>query len=330
MLSLLLSNLAGAQDYVWTEIVIPGEIVFNVFGLNDKGQSAIINTDLTSGIYGDGTFTPLPPPPQGFRVRATGINNDGVITGLGLTDAGTEQGFILCGSTYRFFSRPDWDNTEPRAIANSGRITGYNFSRDMNRYAGFIYDPDTDTFTDATPPGSNFTITQGMNKFGRITGHGRDSAIGRYGFVWQQGTITKGKGELLPFLDRVKIDVSTSSRGINDSGLVTGFTSNATGAGDGFIGSDASGYQRLVAPGGEVPGNSTICEGINNLVQVVCQVTDSTGQPLGAFIGSPVEGAGNVEARSHPASTRDIAASSGAAGWTNKSREELVIPTRRP
>jgi hypothetical protein len=291
VLSLLLSNLAGAQGYSWTEIVIPGSTISNAFGLNDKGQTAVTTTDNTSGIYGDGTFTPLPPPPEGIsRVIATGINNDGVITGSAYTVTGIEQGFILRGSTYMLFTRPDWDGTEPRAIANSGLITGYSYSTHVFSYAGFIYDADTNTFTDATPPGSDYTIVHGMNKFGRITGHGREPALGRYGFVWQQ---TKGKGELLPFLDRFKIDISTSGRGINDSGLVTGFTTGATGAGDGFVGSDASGYQRLVAPGGEVPGNSTVCEGINNLAQVVCAIGDPSGQTLGAFIGSPSDGRGD-------------------------------------
>src|SRR5215472_9070540 len=127
MLSLLLSNLAGAQGYQWTEIVIPGSTISNAFGLNDKGQTAVILTDGTAGIYGDGTFTPLPPPPEGIRVGATGINNDGVITGTAFT-AVTDQGFILRGSTYTLFSRPGWDFTEPRAIANSGLITGFSIT----------------------------------------------------------------------------------------------------------------------------------------------------------------------------------------------------------
>jgi len=296
-LLLLLSRLAGAQGYLWTEIIIPGATVSNAFGLNDKGQTAVTLTDGTAGIYGDGIFTPLPPPPQGIsRVGATGINNDGVITGPAFTATGGEEGYILRGSTYALFSRPGWDYTEPRAIANSGLITGYNLTTG-NRYAGFIYDPDTDTFTDATPPGSDFTITQGMNKFGRITGHGREPGILRYGFVWQQGTITKGKGELLPFLDRIKIGVLTSAQGINDSGLVVGFTTNATGGNDGFVGNDARGYQRLVAPGGEKPGYSNYCSGINNLGQVVCYVWDSArpANPLGAFIGSPRKGEGDKD-----------------------------------
>src|SRR6266851_7757847 len=109
MLSLLLSGLAGAQDYQWTEIVIPGATVLQAWGINDKGQVALTTTDGMSGIYGDGTFTPLPPL-EGFQVGALGINNDGVITG-GATAAGTQQGFILRGSTYTLFSRAGWDNT---------------------------------------------------------------------------------------------------------------------------------------------------------------------------------------------------------------------------
>ena len=286
MLSLVFSNLSGAQGYQWTEIVVEGATVIQVFGLNDKGQTAT-STSIGSGIYGNGTFTPLPPPPEGYQVTALGINNGGVITGVATT-AGIQQGFILRGSTYTFFSRKGWYNTAPRAIADTELITGYT-TNDLVNLAGFIYDPATDTFTDATPPESNNTIVQGINNFGRITGHGEDTVNGRYGFVWQQRTITNGKSELLPFLSRLKIDTSLSARarGINDSGVVTGFATTHAGTYDGFVGNDALGYQRLVAPGGEIAGNSTFCSGINNSNQVACYVWDSASQPQGAFIGSP-------------------------------------------
>jgi len=326
-LSLLLSRLAGAQDYQWTEIVIPGATVESMWGLNDNRQVALSTTDGTSGIYGNGTFTPLPPL-EGFQVGGIGINNDGDITGNATDLAGIQQGFILRGSTYRLFSRPGWDNTQPRAIANSGLITGYSFGTGGIPTAGFIYDPGTDTFTDATPPGSTFTITQGMNRFGRVTGDGREPSIGRYGFVWQQETIIEGHRELLPFLDRIKIDVSPAARGINDSGVVVGFTSNPAG-GYGFVGSDARGYQRLVAPGGEMPGNFTICEGINNFAQVSCEVMDSEGNIVGAFIGSPSEGGGNVDSSSHAASTWRTSPPTRQGRLDKQAERGLVIPTTR-
>src|SRR5215472_1867097 len=149
MLSLLSSNLAGAQDYQWTEIVIPGTTVSSAWGINDKGQAAVNTMNGTAGIYQNGTFTPLPPPPQGLQLVVFGINNDGVITGSTFTVPGASpQGFILHGSTYTLFSRPGWENTEARAIADSGLITGDTFNVD-GATRGFIYDPDTRMFRDA-------------------------------------------------------------------------------------------------------------------------------------------------------------------------------------
>ena len=37
MVSLLLSRLAGAQGYQWTEIVIPGATVLQAWQINDSG-----------------------------------------------------------------------------------------------------------------------------------------------------------------------------------------------------------------------------------------------------------------------------------------------------
>src|SRR6516165_10629956 len=119
MLSLLLSNLAGAQDYQWTEIVIEGTTVVQAWQINDIGQVAISGTtDGRSGIYQDRTFTPLPPL-EGFTVHALGINNGGVITGGATDTSGFSQLFILCGSTYTLFSREGWENTAGPALADS-------------------------------------------------------------------------------------------------------------------------------------------------------------------------------------------------------------------
>jgi hypothetical protein len=281
---------ANAADYTWSEILVPSlGPSTSAFGLNDKGQVAVSSADNSkSGIYRAGIFTPLPPPPAGYRVTATGINNGGIITGLAFSpsDPTHEQGFILSGSTYRFFSRPGWDNTEPRAIANSGLITGYSFTSDASLNAGFIYNAATNTFTDATPPGSGtegFSTTQGMNADGRITGDGRSDELGRYGFVWQQGALVKGNRVLGPFLTRVTVGNSnTAARGINDAGLIVGFTTS----GFGFVGSDSRGFQLLVPPGGDAPGASVSCEGINNSNQVLCGVTDAAVNTH-QFIGTP-------------------------------------------
>ncbi|HEX4598021.1 MAG TPA: hypothetical protein VH278_09565 [Burkholderiaceae bacterium] len=289
------ANAAEATSgYSWTEILIPAIGPLSVaFGPNDNGQVAVANADSSkSGIYRDGVFTPLPPPPAGYTVSASGINNAGVIIGSALPSSNPshQQGFILIGSNYTFFSRPGWDVTAARAIANSGLITGSNYMLDGSTNAGFIYDPGTNTFTDATPPGSGtgFSLTQGMNAHGRISGDGRLPGLGRYAFVWQQGTLVEGQHELAPFLARFTIaDGNTAARGINDAGFIVGFTSSG-GTLVGFVGSEARGFRLLVAPGGDAAGAITTCEGVNNARQVVCEVTDAAGNNR-AFVGSPDE-----------------------------------------
>ena len=161
---------------------------------------------------------------------------------------------------------------------------------DLITTAGFIYNASTNTFTDATPPGSGtgFSVTQGMNAAGRISGDGRSLELGRYAFVWQQVTLVRGARVLAPFLARLKIaDDGTAARGINDAGVIVGFTGRPDGTNVGFVGSDSRGFQLLIPPGGDAPGAIVACEGINNFRQVACGVTDAAGINTRDFIGTP-------------------------------------------
>jgi hypothetical protein len=293
------ANAGGAEStYSWTEIMVPsiGPLGL-VSGINDSDQVAVNNADNSkSGIYRKGTFMPLPPPPAGYAsVAATGINNSGAIVGGAFSPADPthQQGFILIGSKYTFFSRPGWDNTAARAISNSGLITGFNYNGvgnipnpDFSATAGFIYNPATKTFTDATPPGSGtgFSATQGMNTSGRISGDGRLSdGSGRYAFVWQQGTLGTDGHQLAPFLAKFSIgEFGSAARGINDAGVIVGFLN----AGPGFVGNESRGFLLLVPPGGDAAGAFAGCEGINNFRHVVCEVTDALGNNR-AFFGTP-------------------------------------------
>jgi hypothetical protein len=298
-LSFTISLAANAAGYSWTEILIPSiGPLGSVFGINDNDQVTVNNFAASkAGVYRHGMFTPLPAPPAGSsNVSAIGINNGGAIVGgaLAPSDPTHEQGFVLVGSKYTFFSRPGWDNTEARAISNSGLITGFNFngpfsSLDLSTTAGFIYNPGTKTFTDATPPGSGtgFSTAQGMNASGRISGDGRlPDGSGRYAFIWQQETLVKDGQQLAPFLDQFRIaGVNTVARGINDGGVIVGFLSG-TAAGGGFVGNDSRGFELLIPPGGDAAGAFAACTGINNFSHVVCEVTDALGNNR-AFIGTP-------------------------------------------
>jgi hypothetical protein len=43
----------------------------------------------------------------------------------------------------------------------------------------------------------------------------------------------------------------------------------------------------VVPPGGDAPGTSSFCTGINDLGQIACSVSDANLTSLGLFIGSP-------------------------------------------
>src|SRR2546428_3854951 len=209
-----MTALLVAAAYAFTPVVIPGASSVSIWGVNDQGQ-AIVQTDIgsgVSGVYHGGTFTPLPSAGSGVQLSAFGINNAGVVVGSATTTADpNEKGFILTGSLYRFFSRPGFTNTEPRAIGNSGLVTGtsWNFDQDGNPInAGFVYDPSTNTFTDATPPGAvGFIVMQGINKSGVISGSGNQPGIGGGGFSprhWRLGKLKRGGGPFLFAVRRAK------------------------------------------------------------------------------------------------------------------------------
>ena len=307
-LSLMTGSAVNASEtgsgYSWTEILVPSiGPLGGAFGINDKGQVAVTNAAVTvTGIYSHGIFTRLPPAPAGYSsLTAYGINNAGVVTGSALSAAcgNCEVGFILMGTTYKFFAQQGFANTEPRAIASSGLITGYSYNDPTGApqtTSGFIYNPaGAGTFTVVNGPEyvTGFSIVQGMNASGRITGDSRlADPTQRYGYVWQLGPLGNSGLTLLPFFARFTIGevgtgVRTAARGINDAGYITGFTSQG-GTNVGFVGSDAKGFQLLVPPSGDAAGAITACTGINNARQVVCVVTDASNNNRN-FIGSPDE-----------------------------------------
>src|SRR2546428_6181112 len=138
---------------------------------------------------------------------------------------------------------------------------------------------------------------QGINRSGVISGSGRQSGIGGTAFIWQMGIFTNTNSPVVPFLDRLQIAGGFArARGINDAGLIAGFTPDETTSMIvGFVGNSVRGFQLLTAPGA-TPDNAdggTICEGINNLAQVTCGFSDPA-PPAGtgnshALIGSPSE-----------------------------------------
>jgi hypothetical protein len=139
-------------------------------------------------------------------------------------------------------------------------------------------------------PGSGFgSIVQGINRFGRVAGtFVQPSPRKLFGLVSQTNPINVFGATQVPFAGHFQLGgAHTRARGINDFGVTTGFVDTSSGTFAAFVGSDSWGYQMVVPPGGDVPGNFSLCTGVNNLGQIACTVLDANLNTLGLYIGSP-------------------------------------------
>lgn len=259
--------------YVFTTIDYPGAVYTDVRGINNTGR--IVGYASLDGVnsfpfsYQGGVFAPLPA--TVVPVSGHGINDSGVIVGSTGTASGI-QGFLFSAGTYAFFSRPGWDSTYGRAIGPTGLVTGYSQDDTTGETAGYIYDPFAGSYVDVTPAGSLLTIAQGINTAGQVVGSAIMPATGGHGFLRQpDGTLTLFQIGSAP----------TRARGINDSGLITGFMT-VGGVNQGFVGS-SGGFQALMVPGSD----ATMPEAINNAGQVVGLYTTGGTGTFRGFLATP-------------------------------------------
>ncbi|HRE12573.1 MAG TPA: hypothetical protein PLD37_00090 [Usitatibacteraceae bacterium] len=266
---------AAPAVYVFNTIDYPGATFTDVRGLNNAGRIAgyasLDGINFFGFTYAGGVFAPLPP--SAVPVSALNLNDAGTIVGNTSDDPNPDRAFILNGTIYSFFTRPGYVDTYARAISTSGLVTGYSADA-AGATAGFIYNPFTGLFTDISPAGSTFTIAQGINAAGQVVGSANLPALGgQHGWLREiDGTITTFRIAGSP----------TRARGINDTGLITGFVT-VGGTTSGFVG-NSTGYDLLHVPG----SGSTFGESINNAGQVSGLYMDSTGAITRGFIATPV------------------------------------------
>jgi len=300
--AVVLSLPASAQvTYVFDNISVPGSGTNSfIAGLNDNGQAIVNSASGQQYIYSPTTgLTALPNPPasSGYvgGTAGFGINNNDVVVGQAINSSGTfEQGYILSGGTYTFFSYPGANNTIARAITASGLVTGYD-----NVSGGFLYNPTTGAFTAVYPPnslqpGSYFTPAQGIAN-GQIVGstvltaYNPPTASSPFfsGYLYNESTNT---------YQTFQVDGgSTRARGINASGTMIGWVTLSSGATDTFVGTPTSGFQLLSDP--DTTLNATYGEAINSSGQIAGAYqtgTSSSPNNLG-FIATPA----NMPSSSH-------------------------------
>lgn len=291
-------NALFAAAYVWSQVVIPGKNPQQAFGINNRGQIVVTNDDGSNGVYGHGQFTPLPSPPASCGCTAGGfaVNDHGVVVGITSDNVtGNEGGFTLANGVWSFFSWADYPNTEPRGINDQGLVVGWGFDKNTGANAGFRYDPSTGIFTNVTPGATGSpNIVQGINNRGRVAGSYVDAQPRK---LWAMVNQPAARGDDHAFLSKTQIDGTQSrGRGINDFGVVLIDSNDPGGSGNifAFVGNDSRGYQRVIAPDGDSPNRFQFCSGLNDGMQVICNVSDldalgNTSNPI-LWIGTPADG----------------------------------------
>ena len=283
----------------YTSIDYPGATATQVFGLNNRGEAigeATVGTVQFGFTYNtkQATFTVLPNVPGAPTTNTLAINNAGLVAGSA-GDGTNNRGIILDKGAFSFFSTPGWAYTESRGISDNGQlVTGYGADSSLSNYVGFIYDTQDNRFIEFLP--SIFTIAQGINSHKQVVGNVQlDPSVaypgapaGGYGFLRQPN------GDVVLF--RVNGAINNRGRGINNSGLITGFfTDTSTHVNRGFVAqvAVAPAYQDVTVQGDallDVPGaGGTIAEAINNSGHVAGTWFDAAGNYHG-FFAAPVPG----------------------------------------
>jgi hypothetical protein len=279
----------------------PGADFTQVFGISDRGDVVGTAVDLDSipFVYDSkkGTFTDVAPIAGFDSTTVLGISESGVLVGSVFDDdLGTESGLIIHkDGSATVFDHPDAVSfTQARGVNNEGLVTGYRDSA-VDQFApenGFIYDTETDTFTDIVP--SIFTIAQGINSRGDVVGHatfdgnfGAPDPCGSSDPFVRRGWLRTTDGTVTYF---VVNGGDTSARGITDSGAIAGFIRDSVTKGF-VVELDGSQCQSILIADDDllaIPGvgdTFTFPGGIRNSGEVVGSYDDDDGTH--GFIATP-------------------------------------------
>jgi hypothetical protein len=297
------------KGYDYELLDYPGTANTQVFGINDKREV------VGNGLGSPAGFPFVYSPRQDLVEDIAGatdfldtivldISNKGEMAGIVTETLGEpfpgvpalRSGFIRDrDGNFEFFGRSDVESgavcqTMPRGLNTRGLVSGFYRLCDWSLPAGFIYDPDAQTFTDIVP--SNSTIAQGINAAGDVVGRAifsdnedpcNSPGANHYGWLrTEDGSVTyfQVNGQ------------RTDARGINDDGYIVGFFLDpASGYRRGFrvkLVGDSS-CETVTVEEDEIlhfPGyNDTFPQRISNAGVVVGTVRDGTGRH--GFIARP-------------------------------------------
>jgi PEP-CTERM motif len=233
-----------------TLLNINGSTTAMANGINSAG--VVVGTDGNNNAFslnGNSLVTFIPN--GGVSAIAFGINDKGLIAGQYTTSADTTPGFVLNGTTVTTINAPSGpDFVNAQGINNNGLVVGFYFGADGQDH-GFkfnlssavnnvgtgtaIADPVIPS-VNGEPVGTSFVFSQilGINDKGIAVGYYGDSTLSQHGFLYNinTGTYTFLDDPNEGFNNGVEV---TQITGINNSGEITGFYTDANGVAHGFV-----------------------------------------------------------------------------------------------
>ncbi|MGH2494007.1 MAG: hypothetical protein ACRDIV_04825 [Ktedonobacteraceae bacterium] len=164
--------------------------VNQLLGINDKGFAVGFYTD-GNGVnhayklnQNNGHFTAILPP-GASSATATGINDNGDITGFLTASDGNVVGFLLKGTTYTEFAFPNGTNTMPFGINKTDQIVGSYVDAAGNMHGFLLSSPLNHAKWQSIddPNGVGTTTVNGLNDNGQLVGFYVDGAGNTDGFL---------------------------------------------------------------------------------------------------------------------------------------------------
>jgi hypothetical protein len=141
-----------------------------------------INNGTYAFFYDKGTFDTFVYPGKNTQdIRASGINNKGIIAGLYVDEIGKSHGFFKKGSKFTSVEYPGALNTYLIGINNNGEMVGSYDTVPNGPRHGFIYK--NKKFTQFNIPNYSNINARGITDDGRIVGRAYDAEGNSHGFL---------------------------------------------------------------------------------------------------------------------------------------------------
>ncbi len=261
-------------------------------GINDKGtivgyfgSGAVGHPNIGYEIAAPYTSYTSAMQPGSVQTQATGINNEGLVTGFWApTNTGSDANFGLLraatGKNFSFLSVTDpLVASSPQVdqalgVNNKDEVAGFYNDASGNSH-GFVYDVETAAYKPITIGGNPSVVVTGINDHDEVCGFYVTQSGANIGFV------RNATGGVVTHFS-VPGTKMTQLFGINNEGIAVGFYMSRSGLPTGLYYQPSTGAWTKVEDPNGVQG--TFVNGINNKGQLVGFYIDAAGNTHGMLV----------------------------------------------